>query len=76
MTTLENYKKANLNTLIPTTIRLKNKSTKIVMIPKNELWYESTWVNTQRSSGFMLDKLQIALDKRGINYVSAFYSFI
>ena len=76
MTTLENYKRASLETLIPITIRLKNKSTKIVMIPKKELWYEASWINTRRASGFMLDKLQISLNKRGVDYVSAFYSFI
>ena len=76
MTTLENYKKANLDTLIPTTIRLKNKSTKIVMIPKKELWYEQSAFSGHRTSGFRLDKLQIALDNRGINYKTAFYHFI
>lgn len=76
MTTLENYKKANLDTLIPTTIRLKNKSTKIVMIPKKELWYEQSAFSGHKTSGFRLDKLQTALDNRGINYKTAFYHFI
>ena len=76
MTTLENYKKATLETLIPTTIRLKDNSTEIVMIPKNELWYEENAFSGHKSSGFKLNKLQKALDSRGLNYKTAFYSFI
>jgi hypothetical protein len=76
MTNLENYEKSNLETLIPTTIILKNNSTEIVMIPKNELWYESNAFSGHKESGFKLDKLQNALDSRGLNYKSAFYSFI
>lgn len=76
MTTLENYKKATLETLIPTTIRLKDNSTKVVMIPKHELWYESSVFSGHKKSGFKLDKLQNALDSRCLNYKSAFYDFI
>ena len=76
MTTLENYKKATLETLIPTTIRLKDKSTEVVMIPKKELWYEQNAFSGHKTSGFRLDKLQTALDNRGINYKTAFYAFI
>jgi hypothetical protein len=76
METLETYKKANLETLIPTTIRLKDNSTKIVMIPKKELWYEATAFSGHKSSCFRLDKLQTALDNRGVNYKTAFYAFI
>ncbi len=76
MTTLETYKKANLETLIPATIRLKNNSTEVVMIPKKELWYEATAFSGHKSSGFKLDKLQMALDNRGVNYKTAFYAFI
>ncbi len=76
MKTLANYKKATLETLIPTTIRLKDKSTEIVMIPKRELWYEQNAFSGHRTSGFRLDKLQNALDIRGINYKTAFYHFI
>jgi len=76
MTTLANYKKATLETLIPTTIRFKDKSTEVVMIPKKELWYESTAFSGHKATGFKLDKLQTALDNRGLNYKSAFYPFI
>ncbi len=76
MTTLENYKKANLETLIPTTIRLKDNSTEVVMIPKNELWYEANAFSGHKASGFKLDKLQKALDSRDVNYKTAFYAFI
>jgi hypothetical protein len=76
MKNLETYKKANLETLIPTTIRLKDNSTEIVMIPKKELWYEATAFSGHKSSGFRLDKLQIALDNRDVNYKTAFYAFI
>ena len=76
MSTLENYKKATLETLIPTTIRFKDKSTKTVMILKKELWYEATAFSGHKHSGFKLDKLQKALDDRGLNYKTAFYSFI
>jgi hypothetical protein len=76
METLENYKKASLETLIPTTIRLKNNTTEIVMIPKKELWYESSVFSGHKSSCFRLDKLQTALDSRCLNYKTAFYSFI
>lgn len=76
METLETYKKANLETLIPTTIRLKDNSTEVVMIPKKELWYEATVLSGHKSSCFRLDMLQIALDNRSVNYKSAFYAFI
>ena len=76
MTTLETYKKAKSETLIPTTIRLKDNSIEIVMIPKKELWYEATAFSGHKTSGFRLDKLQNALNNRGINYKSAFYAFI
>ena len=76
MKTLENYKEANLDTLIPTTIRLKDNSTQLVMIPKNELWYESNAFSGHKESGFKLDYLQKALDKRNLDYKSAFYPFI
>ena len=76
MTTLEIYKKANLETLIPTTIRLKDNSTKIVMIPKKELWYEASVFSGHKSSCFRLDKLQTALENRCVKYKTAFYSFI
>lgn len=76
METLETYKKANLETLIPTTIRLNDNSTEIVMIPKKELWYEATAFSGHKSSCFRLDKLQIALDNRNVKYRTAFYEFI
>ncbi len=76
MKTLADYKKATLETLIPTTIRLKDNSTKIVMIPKKELWYEQGPFSGHRTSGFTSDKLQKALDNRGVNYKTAFYHFI
>ena len=76
MTTLENYKKADLETLIPTTIRLKDNTTKVVMIPKKELWYEANAFSGHKSSCFRSDKLQKALDNRNINYKTAFYAFI
>lgn len=76
MKTLADYKKATLETLIPTTIRLKDNSTNIVMIPKKELWYQQSAFSGYRTSGFRLDKLQKALDNRGINYKTAFYHFI
>jgi len=76
MENLENYKKANLETLIPTSIRLNDNTIKVVMIPKKELWYEATAFSGHRKSGYRLDKLQIALDNRNLNYKSAFYSFI
>lgn len=76
METLENYKKASIDTLIPVTIRLKDNSTEIKMIPKHELWYEANDFSCHKQSGFKLDKLQKALDIRGINYKSAFYQFI
>ena len=76
MTTLETYKNSSLETLIPVTIRLKDNSTEIVMIPKKELWYEATVFSGHKSSGFTLDKLQIALTNRGVKCKTAFYSFI
>jgi len=76
MTTQEIYKLANLETLIPTTIRLKDNSTKVVMIPKKELWYEDNAFSGHKSSCFRLDKLQTSLDNRGLVYKSAFYPFI
>ena len=76
MTTLENYKKVSLETLIPTTIRLKDNSTEVVLIPKKELWYEQNAFSGHKTSGFRLDKLQNALDNRGVNYKTAFYAFI
>ena len=76
MKNLENHKLATLETLIPTTIRLKDNSTEIVMIPKKELWYEENAFSGHKTSGFRLDKLQTALDNRGINYKTAFYNFI
>ena len=76
MTALENYKKSTLETLIPVSIRLKDNTVNILMIPKKELWYEASNFSGHKESGFKLDKLQNALDSRGINYKSAFYSFI
>jgi len=76
MTELEKYKKANLETLIPTTIWLKDKSKKVVMIPKKELWYEADDFSGHRTTGFAFDKLQNALDSRNIDYKFASYKFI
>jgi hypothetical protein len=76
MTILEKFKKASLETLIPVTIRLKDNSTEIVMIPKKELWYEQNAFSGHKSSCFRLDKLQIALDNRSLNYKTAFFAFI
>ena len=76
MTTLENYKKANLETLIPTTLRLKDNTNEVVMIPKKELWYEQNDFSGHKKSGFRLDKLQNALNSRGLKYKTAFFAFI
>ena len=46
------------------------------MIPKKELWYEKNAFSGHKTSGFRLDKLQTALDKRDVNYKTAFYAFI
>lgn len=75
-TLLEDYKKADLDCLIPVVIRLKDNATKTVMIPKNELWYTATAFSGHKKSGFKLDKLQRALINRGIDFKSAFYPFI
>jgi len=63
-------------TLIETKIRLKDNTTKTIMLPKDELWYESNAFSGHKKSGFRLDYLQKALDKRNIDYKSAFYPFI
>ena len=74
---IEKYKKANLETLIPTRIRLSDDSTKVVMIPKKELWYEQNAFSGHKTSGFRLDKLLTALYNRGyFNFKSAYYDFI
>jgi len=76
MKNLEEYKKANLETLIPTTIRFKDNSTEVVMIPKKELWYESNAFSGHKESGFKFDLLQNALANRDINYeYASFDSF-
>ena len=75
--THEKYKKANLKTLIPTIVRLVDDSTKVVMIPKKELWYERNAFSGHKKSGFRLDYLLTALDNRGYwNFKSAYYDFI
>jgi hypothetical protein len=76
MENLEYYKKADLQTLIPVAIRLKDNSINTVMIPKIELWYEAGNFSGHKQSGFKNDKLLIALDNRELNYKSAFYPFI
>ena len=65
-----------MNTLIETKIRLKDNTIKTVMLPKNELWYEANAFSGHKKSGFRLDKLMNALNKRGIDYKTAFYPFI
>ena len=73
----EKYSKADLETLIPTRIRLSDGSTESVMIPKKELWYEQNAFSGHKKSGLKLDKLLTALDNRGIrDFKSAYYDFI
>jgi|DEB0MinimDraft_6_1074348.scaffolds.fasta_scaffold11211_8 hypothetical protein len=73
----EKYKKADLETLIPTKIILSDGSTKPVMIPKKELWYERNAFSGHKSSGFRLDYLLTALANRGIrDFKGAYYDFI
>jgi hypothetical protein len=73
----EKYKKADLETLIPTRIRLSDGSTKSVMIPKKELWYEQNAFSGHKKSGLKLDKLLTALANRNIrDFKSAYYDFI
>lgn len=76
MKTLEFYQNADLQTLIPTTMTAKDNTKKVVMIPKNELWYESNIYSGHKKSGFKIDKLFKALDSRGLNYKSVSYPFI
>ena len=76
MNNLEFYKNADLETLIPTLIKLKDNTAKTIMIPEKELWYESTIYSGHKNSGFKFDKLLKALDNRGLNYKSASYPFI
>ena len=73
----EKYSKADLETLIPTRIVLADGSTKSVMIPKKELWYERNAFSGHNSSGFRLDYLLTALANRGIrDFKGAYYDFI
>jgi len=65
-----------MTTLIETKIRLKDNTTKTIMLPKDELWYEANAFSGHKTSGFRLDYLQNALNKRNIDYKSAFYPFI
>ena len=76
MENLEFYQKADLETLIPISIKLKDNTDKIVMIPKKDLWYESSIYSGHKKSGFKFDKLFKALDKIGLTYKSACYPFI
>lgn len=76
METLEFYKNADLETLVPVSIKLNDNTVNTVMIPKGELWYDKSIYSGHKESGFKFDKLLKALDNRKLNYKTASYPFI